>query len=199
MDKETIVIARYNEDLHWCLPFIELVKIYNKGKDNLDYIPKNRIQKCENLGKEGETYIKFIIENYDNLPKFTIFLQGHPFDHIDKNNKRKAYRDLINIIKERKPYKFKYISSWLVDVYPEFVDQYMHGLTTITELFGGKENLKNRFKKGYKYGSGALFVVHKDQILKHSKEFWNELNSHLQEVNPNSGYGLEKLWRYLFE
>lgn len=110
--------------------------------------------------------------------------------------KKKSYHELLYTIKEEKPYKFKYISKWLVDVPPEHVDEYGHGMTTIAELFGGAESLKNKFRKGYTYGSGALFVVHKEQILRHSKEFWLELYSHF---NPSAGYGLEKLWRLLFE
>ena len=199
MENQTIVIARYNEDIRWCLPFIGLVKVYNKGQDNLVYIPQNRIEKCENLGREGGTYLKFIIDNYEYLPKFTIFLQGNPFDHLDITNKKKSYHELLYTIKEQKPYKFKYISKWLIDVPPEQVDEYGHGMTTLVELFGGAESLKNKFRKGYTYGSGALFVVHKEQILRHSKEFWLELYSHFQEINPSAGYGLEKLWRLLFE
>jgi hypothetical protein len=199
MENQTIVIARYNEDIRWCLPFINLVKVYNKGADNLDYIPKNRVEKCENLGREGGTYLKFIIDNYENLPKFTIFLQGNPFDHINSANKRRAYFHLLYIIKEQKPYMFKYISTEFINVPPGYVDEYCHGMTTITHLFGGKERLRNRFRRGYNFGYGALFVVHKNKILQHSKEFWIELYSHFQEVTPPAGYGLEKLWRVLFE
>jgi hypothetical protein len=199
MENQTIVIARYNEDIRWCLPFINFVKVYNKGADNLDYIPEDRVEKCENLGREGGTYLKFIIDNYENLPKFTIFLQGNPFDHINSANKRRAYYDLLYIIKEQKPYHFKYISTWLIDVPGEWVDEYCQGMTTITHLFGGKEKLRDRFSQGYTYGSGAMFVVHKDKILQHSKEFWIELYNHFQEVSPPAGYGLEKLWRFLFE
>ena len=193
-----IVIARYNENIQWCLPFIQLVKVYNKGEDDLHYIPQDRVEKCENIGREGGTYLKHIIENYDHLPNFTVFLQGNPFDHID-SDKKKSFLHLLNIIKEQKTYKFKYISTWLLDVPPDFVDIYEHGMTTITHLFGGRETLKNRFKKGYTYGSGALFIVYKDQILKYPKSFWIELYGHFQEKNPSAGYGLEKLWRFLFE
>jgi len=200
MDKQTVVIARYNEDIKWCLPFIEDVIVYNKGNDDLDYIPQERIIKCENLGREGGTYVKHIIDNYDNLSKFTIFLQGRPFDHIDPTNEKNAYFELLNLIKEEKPYNFKYISSWLVDVFPYYVEDPGHGLAALKELFSA-EYLKDIFSLhgNYTYGSGALFVVHKDQILKHTKDFWLELYSYLQEINPAAGFGLEKLWRFLLE
>jgi hypothetical protein len=62
------------------------------------------------------------------------------------------------------------------------------------------EYLKDAFSnKNYRWGSGALFVAHKNNIVRHSKEFWIDLNSHLQETNPAAGYGLEKLWRFLLD
>jgi hypothetical protein len=199
MDKQTIVISRYNEDIRWCLPFIELVKVYNKGNDDLHYIPQERIVKCENLGREGGTYVKHIIDNYDNLSKFTIFLQGRPFDHIDPTSEKKAYFKLLNTIKEEKPYKFKYISTHFIDVPPEHVEDYSHGLLCLKTMFHPKY-LKSVFKKRrYTFGYGALFVVHKDHILRWPKAFWEQLYSHLQEVTPGAGWGLEKLWRFILE
>ena len=200
MNKQTIVIARYNEDIRWCLPFIEEVVVYNKGNDDLDYIPQEKIIKCENLGREGGTYVKHIIDNYENLSEFTIFLQGRSFDHIHQNNDNIAYLKLRDDINEEKIYKFKYLTWMFVNVPPEHVEDSGHGLVALNSMFSA-EYLKDVFSvhRNYTYGAGALFVSHKDQILKHSKEFWIELYSHLQEINPDAGYGLEKLWRFFLE
>jgi hypothetical protein len=46
----------------------------------------------------------------------------------------------------------------------------------------------------YHYGSGALFIVHKKQIVRRPLDFWIELYECLQEIHPSAGYGLEKLW-----
>ena len=35
----------------------------------------------DNVGREGHTYYKYIVDNYDNLKDYTCFLQGNPFDH----------------------------------------------------------------------------------------------------------------------
>lgn len=53
-----IVVARYNEDVHWLLPIIRNCVVYNKGSDDLNYINNKFIIKLENFGKEGGTYIK---------------------------------------------------------------------------------------------------------------------------------------------
>lgn len=77
-----IVIARYNEDLKWIewsinsdLNFI----VYNKGST---FKQKGcTIKNIPNFGREGETFLRHIIENYDNLAHVTLFIQGNPFEH----------------------------------------------------------------------------------------------------------------------
>jgi hypothetical protein len=71
-----IVVARYNEDIEWTKQFNNLV-IVNKGK-SLN-IPNETL--CNNVGREGHTYYKYIVDNYDQLEDYTVFLQGRPFDH----------------------------------------------------------------------------------------------------------------------
>jgi hypothetical protein len=80
----TIVVARYNEDIEWTKQF-ENVIIYNKGE---------KIQDVEqimltNVGREGHSYYRYIVDYYDSLKDNTFFLQGNPFDHssniVEKN------------------------------------------------------------------------------------------------------------------
>jgi hypothetical protein len=50
------------------------------------YLPINE-SFLTNVGREGHTFFKYIYDNYDNLDDYTIFLQGHPYDHSpDLNN-----------------------------------------------------------------------------------------------------------------
>ncbi len=71
------VICRYNEDLSWTSKLLHPFVVYNKGKEDLDV---DSI-KSENIGREGETFIRYIIDNYNELPERICFLQGNPFDH----------------------------------------------------------------------------------------------------------------------
>lgn len=52
---------------------------------------------------------------------------------------------------------------------------------------------------GYSFGYGAIFIAHRDQIRKYSREYWQRLYDSLQEILPGSGWGCEKLWRFLLE
>ena len=70
-----IVISRYNEDISWTESIEEYCTVYNKGDTlNVDTIELN------NIGREAHTYLYHIVNNYDNLSDYTIFLQGDPFN-----------------------------------------------------------------------------------------------------------------------
>lgn len=86
----TIIINRYNENISW-LNDIQIdtsIYIYNKGYslDNTTIPEQSIVNNVENIGRESEGYLQFIIENYDTLQNNTyyIFLQGNPFDHCKK-------------------------------------------------------------------------------------------------------------------
>lgn len=73
-----LIIARYKEDIKWCENFKNVI-IYNKG-------PNSCTSKCTvidipNIGREGNTYLNHIIQNYHSLHEYTIFSQGDPFEH----------------------------------------------------------------------------------------------------------------------
>jgi len=254
-----IVVARYNESLKWALPMINNVIVYNKGKDDLTYIPEQNIVRCENVGREGGTYVKHIIDNYDNLDDYIIFLQGDPVAHIFPNNRLKSYSKIWETLNEEKKYNYKDIGTLQVPVKTQEFRDYtsgipslylknipplnsnvilyfieksrlektkktqlcdkikenkdemiqMYQLSKILELFNIEEPLRGilfslydvskitYYMKNYTYGSGALFIVSKQQILNHSKEYWTELYSTLLQEKPAAGYGLEKMWKYL--
>jgi hypothetical protein len=70
-----IVIARYNESLEWieqCLTPVQktFVWIYNKGDDEITVngVPKNRIIKLPNVGREAHTYLTHVVHHWNNLP-----------------------------------------------------------------------------------------------------------------------------------
>src|SRR5579864_9548182 len=75
------VIARYKEDIDWVgqlkIPYV----IYNKGQDSGCLRPKYNVVDRPNFGRESETFLHHIIENYEKLPDYLVMLQGHPFDH----------------------------------------------------------------------------------------------------------------------
>ena len=82
MSSYKIVVARYNENIEWLNSVMNNCIIYNKG-DKLGL--SNEII-LENVGREAETYLHYIIENYQKLPDIVIFTQGNISDHRGINN-----------------------------------------------------------------------------------------------------------------
>ena len=75
----SLIIARYKENIDWLLPYNDIAIIYNKSSEEIKNF-KN-IENIENIGREGHTYLYHIINNYNNLTNYNIFLQAGPFDH----------------------------------------------------------------------------------------------------------------------
>jgi hypothetical protein len=109
MIKPFFVIARYNEDVSWLSQreYFNNGVIYNKGPDDISY--DGQIIKSSNYpdwGRESETYIRFILDNYNNLPSYIVFTQADPFDHspyfleivdiLNNENKWKDYQVLTS-------------------------------------------------------------------------------------------------------
>ena len=123
-----IICSRFNEDIRWILPFIQNTIIVNKGNDDLHYIPQEHIIKYLNEGREGGTYLKYIIDNYENLPDYILFIQGNPFDHIYGNdNKKRGIDEIHNIINNRNV-QFKYLSKHNIYLKKEELTDYCSGI-----------------------------------------------------------------------
>ena len=249
--------------------------VYNKGNDDINPIINHQfVKKVPNLGREAGTYCNFILDNYDNLPNYMIFIQGNPTDHISLGDHDQAFRVIDQIFHENKNYKFKYISGhkepfdmdsvahfglgvyitpielgepkdkyelienirhWVSVICPEQTERSNELIQQLqafpsqtmwpwdfTRIFlktawycTSGEAQKMRFEitrhnfdyskirwlierpEGFSFGYGALFIVHKDNILKYSRAYWQRLFDSLQELLPGAGWGCERLWGFL--
>lgn len=79
-----LLIARYQEDLTWIeeVPTELEVVVVNKGEDQ-PFVSRGdvKVVRSDNIGREAETYVRYIVENYEDLPDRIIFTQGDPFEH----------------------------------------------------------------------------------------------------------------------
>lgn len=67
-----IVVARYNENIDWLNDENDNCIIYNKG----DKLGMDNEILLDNLGRESETYLNYIIQNYHSLPDVVVFTQA---------------------------------------------------------------------------------------------------------------------------
>lgn len=185
-----IIIARYNEDISWIKYLNKEFKdilIYNKG---LSLNIPNEIM-MENVGREGHTFYKYIYDHYDELDDYTIFLQGNPFDHLPN-----TISIINNIIHYKKQFKFKLLSKKLLHC--DLIQCKYHPnlplYKTYQYLFKtDKQNLS------FLFGPGGQFIVHKSEILKHSKDFYLKIVNLLDySVNPIEGFVIERFHPLIF-
>jgi hypothetical protein len=187
-----IIVARYNENVEWTKQFPNVI-IYNKGSkldNNYNEVFLN------NVGREGHTYYKYICDNYDNLAEYTIFLQGRPFDHSP------------NIIYNLTKY-INNINNKELSIDFEFLSEQIYNSSLDIEV--GNWQCKNIHKNWERvfgvnsdnqecvFGSGAQFIVSKKNILKNTKEFYENIIKMLDyDIDPTEGHDIERFHKYIF-
>ena len=101
-----LVISHYNNRLDWILELTKYkllnIIIYSKNPNSSNHIHNIKVIKRLNAGREGETYINYIIENYNKLDpnRYTIFVQDDPFEH--QPNFIKLIKFLIQVYNRQK-------------------------------------------------------------------------------------------------
>lgn len=171
------VIAKYKEDIQWSKSISNAnVTIYDKGNGQLP-----------NVGREAHTYIHHIVKNYDHLSNITIFLQGDPFIHVNKD-----FPGFENIT-----------DNMFTKTEPFFMDHRMleiSGFTRITFAY-----LFGIYPDYLHFSPGAQWIVMKNDILSRPKAFYVKL---LQELSiprehPYDGvinaWTMETMWPFVFD
>ena len=194
------VIARYNEDISWCEHLTNCI-IYNKGNDNIN--TKHTVYKLNNVGREAHTYLYYIINNYDNLDDYTVFLQGYPFDHstalkynLNKiENKLNEYDFLIfNINNKTNEFVFLADKVYNININRDTTNNEYPLIQYYSIIF--EENIKD---KPITFGAGAQFIVSKKAILSRPKRFYEKIIKLIDnEIDPVGAYILERFWHLIF-
>jgi len=213
-DRLEIIVSRYNENLKWINtePFDKYpLTIYNKGNNNdFDYSSKiKKVINTENVGREGHTYLLHIIENYENLPDFIIFLPGS-LERPDKMEKAKITLSFIE--NEQKSFFGGEVPMSYEDIKNFEMDEYQ-STSSDNLLINNEKKLFisdiRPFGKWYKHYFNdikldsvnylGILGVKKEDILQHPKEYYevflNQLSTH---PNPEVGHYIERTWSKMF-
>lgn len=207
-----IVVARYKEDINWLstwpAPCVRRVVVYDKsdGERKLDGMCSGVqvINGIENVGREAETYIRHIVENYDDLAERVIFTQARFSDHCTSlpqllaGHKRPrvgldmGLNDTITSRFGSRDGKYCY----------KGLDVAMSGYTLgkFCERFMPRPLLASELRHVH-WPINGIFMTTRDQIHKNPKELyvrlWNESNLR-REQTPDSAFLMERLWFFLF-
>lgn len=184
---KTLIVSRFNEDIGW-IDRIKTCKviIYNKGTP-IERESKQRV----NVGREAETYLNFIVSNYESLSGIYLFVQGDPvggglsenlniFNEIDSNYDGKAFE------------YFK--SSKIIEC--DLLGHPDHPGLNIVD-FANKYGIK--IPHTLIFSPGAQFIVSYKAIKSRSKNFYEKLITSVNhDIKPIESYILERLWYYIF-
>jgi hypothetical protein len=181
-----IVVSRYNENVEWTKQFPNVL-IYNKGEPLESGYNELFL---ENVGREGHTYYKYICDNYENLPKYTVFLQGNPFDH--------SPNIITNIHKymNNPDIDFEFLSE---RIYPCNLSGCRYDVNLVlTDVYEKVFGIK-KTEMPFVFGQGAQFIVSKERILKRPKEFYANIVELLGYTNcPLEGFVIERIHCLIF-
>jgi len=181
-----IASAHFNENLEWITRVKYPTLVYSKTIPTNNFIPFNKVQ-------EVPAYLKYIIDNYYNLPEYSIFVHGHEYSPHQNDsivniiNNLKFDRDIINL--NRPDWYNKYDQAkrpdwgWIEDNWEEVFQSHLP------------------FPEKLWFPAGAQFAVNKNCILKHPFEFYTKLYKWCEGTkldNYISSRIFEYTWFYIF-
>ena len=180
--KHFFCISHFDGELDWINTLSKSkYLVYNKSKAKLD----NKINniRIKNVGYNIYSYLKFIIENYENLPDTVVFckdnifkrhikistfislLRRNIFTCLEENNKRRNFPISINLSDN----SFNEInSSWYKY---EYSRKYFHDFNDFYKYIFNSINIPLFLR----YAPGANYIVPKNNILLRSKIFYKNL------------------------
>jgi len=207
-----IVIARYNENINWLKPLSEHCIVYNKGDNDIDLTWSKCALKRVNVGRESETYLSYILENYNNLPDFVVFTQGHIADHVGEDScnyllhllsqaSLKGISDPVLWHRDTAMHN-SWNSNWnqLPDGSFLFEANYSNGIPILFRDWFHLVFKPTQWPIPFGICKNGIFAVHKSKILQHPLSFYLYLQAFVNHhVDPAEGHFLERSWYYIFK
>jgi len=206
MDK-SLIIARYDEDIEWVKKYNDFnITIYNKG-NKLEDEPFYKIINLENKGRESQSWLYHIVNNYYQLDEINVFLQGkiddldcmafsNPNDYLEKINKYGFAASRYGLLG---PFHW----DWNVNIEKDIRYKRQWENNEISRSSIGFRNFSKKLFPDIPLfvatSYGGCFAVKKDMILLQSIGFYEELLDILSKnKNPIEGHYMERLWCYIF-
>ena len=163
-DDVHVVTSHYKENLEW-LKGIRwpIVLIDKQGADSTCFTPETVIP---NQGREASSYLKYIIDHYDSLPKWVAFIHGHetawhqmrPYHMLDMINHAELNEDMFESFNGH----FTIVPS---SSEQHEVIQVQKHWDLVQHVLGDLEPNNDGMTD-----AGAQFIVSRDRILRHTKE-----------------------------
>lgn len=181
------VINSYHGGTDWVKEYTSDVIFYDK--------------KDKNVGSNIHDYMSFIVDNYENLPDVTLFGKSNMLErHITKEEFDRLVNNRTFTPLLTQHHKTYLPTCWYEDgMYCElndfwYLNEYPLRDNSILKLLDIEKRLYNKF------APGACYIVPKENILQHPKEFYTKLRDAV-DYSPNNGeaYLIERSLYHLWK
>jgi len=194
-----IVVAHYKENLDWLKNFdSDKILVYNKNQEQTEY----RTINLPNLGRESNTYLKYIVDSYDNLPDIVVFTQGKD-DHLSTVNIKHFLKKMEAFPAQRVDGKITIFNKSGLQLSKEHRIPRYGGITLIPAEYDFytwftayiRKEIPNYFYVFW----GACFLVRKEAIRSKPLQFYFELYQQTMVGEAiELGHFFERSWYYIF-
>lgn len=191
------VLSRYGHDISWLVDYTNDYVLYDRSE-----MPLEGSIVVPNIGSDIYDKFSFIIDNYDNLPEVAVYTKANIFKYITKEEfnlikNNKTFTPILTKNHEEKPA----VSFYKDDIYWEINNLWYLGAhptkNSLDELFSLLGIWNMRYVP---FAPGSNYILPKENILKHPKEFYIKLRSFLEwDRYPGEAMvierGLYTLWK----
>ena len=171
-----VIITHYRDDIEW---------IKNIKYDYLVF--KKDTTKFNKRYNKASIFFKYIIDNYDNLTDYTVFINGNIID-----NKKENMDIKINALSFDYNYRNIYEEFPIINNYMDFSSKKMDKIMVEIEDLLNKKIDVSKIENIY----SPHFYVHKDNICFTKKETYQQLYNYLEKTDE-SPYWTEKIFEYV--
>jgi hypothetical protein len=167
-----VVICHFKENLDWVKNLKHKYVIYNKNSEEQHLYDIN----LPNVGFDTIVYLKYIIDNYDNLPDFVCFSQNDPFFHCE---------NFLNKVNE-----FDFTKK-----FQPLGKTYIRDTKELDHAIEYANNNEIAYELPIKFINSAQCIVSKELILKRTKNSYQKIKDSIPlEIISNINYLIEYLW-----
>jgi hypothetical protein len=198
----TIVVSHYDADVTWTRTLADKgfrILVYDRPLDTKGsskssspyFVPQNKAQ-------EAATYLKHIIDFYDNLSPYTVFVHDHEHSWHHKGS-------LVERILETRPAPYRSMNSvCLGNMHPDVNTMYKTMISFYDRFLAPYLGIDHTKIGDWTPGNACCgqFVVGRERIRQHPKKMYEDIYKYVTSKNIEAnagGYILEWTWFLILE
>lgn len=193
-----IVVSRYQRDTSWTREFTQkgyVTLVYEHGGPSSNI--NNPYNSNINRGKEASSYFQYIVEKYDSLPIYSVFLH----DKLESwHHKGSLTKLVLDYAKENKTSKyFNFNNKLCASIENTLWSQMKWYFDKFLSPYIGPMNLYGDFTVNNL--CCAQFIVHRSKITQHPLKMYKDIHKWLvtTDMDPEiTGRLLEWTYRLIF-